>query len=475
MSIWNRLNKIVLQTAQDLGESVEKNVRQIVDKTNDGLDRWQSDRTSVMGGDSLSGFMQSDNPLIKLESRRLPKHVSMHLIQVFTAAGVFANADQITRFTRELMDNDTNAFQQALRQVFSPEEARQISLWMDTAPGADFAGGWAHRLHHGHDLSAMAELTGEYGLVGTFEWVNHVWLRDFWTPHGVPYLPVGSGTAYEWMVEQGVSPSTAMSLLSVNVAEAASGLLMLSAAKGFYNIHQVRTEIRKYERGLSEAGQLFETGNEYEALNCIHALELSAGSDEHVSKLRLQAAIFCLNNSLHPDTIMATGWGNQAYQIAYELCRDRDNYPETIPYHGNTEISFIGLAATVLAASWSSHVQLKHADYLTIRPNLELGIRKFRERAKKQIKPIIPSLNQSYIYGHRPLSALTNQLMALELSLAIGAVEDTETDPIQLREELMAMLEQVSAEEFFMHEQHLLESVRQNVERLYPLTGDSRR
>lgn len=423
----------------------------------------------------MAGFVHSENPLISLENRKLPKHVTMHLLQLFTAAGVLANAEQITRFTRELMDNDTNAFQQALRQVFSPEEARQISLWMDTAPGADFAGGWAHRLHHGHDLSAMVELTGEYGLSGTVEWVNHVWLRDFWTPHGVPYLPAGSGTAYEWLVEQGVSPSTAVSLLSVNVAEAVSGLLLFSAARGFYNIHQVRADIRKYEQGLTEARGLFEMGREVEAMRCIHTIELSAGSDEHVSKLRLDAAVFCLGNCLQSDSVMATELGNQAYQIAYELCKDRDSYPQTMPYHGNTAISFVGMAATVLAASWASHVHQKPTDSLAIRPNLELGIKKFRTCAKKQMKPVIPSLNQSYLYGHRPLSALTNQFMALELSLAIGAVGDTETNPIQLREELMDMLDQVSAQEFFRHEQHILDRVRKNVERLYPLSGSFRR
>lgn len=191
-----------IDKAREIGEEQ-------LERANDKLDEWKADHSSLVNGDSISALEKSENPLIELERRKVPKHVTMHLIHLFTAAGVFTNADDITRFTRDLMDNDNAAIQQWLRKVFSPEEAREISLWMDTSPGAEYAGGWAHRLEHGHDISALVELSNEYGLTGAIEWTNHVWLRDFWTPHGVPYLPSGSGTVYDWLVSAGVAPQTA--------------------------------------------------------------------------------------------------------------------------------------------------------------------------------------------------------------------------------------------------------------------------
>ena len=463
--LFNKANK----TAKEFGESAGKFTMDHIDRANEGLTKWQEDRTSVVGGDSVEAFLNSDNPLVELEKRKIPKHVTMHLIHLFTAAGVFTNADQITQFTRAIMDNDSGAVQQTLRKVFSPEEAREISLWMDTSPGAEYAGGWAHRLDHGHDVGALIELSGEYGLTGAAEWANHVWLRDFWTPHGVPYLPVGSSSAYEWLIEQGVSPSTALSLLTVNAAEAATGLLMFSAAKRIYSIHQIKARIRNYKNGISKADQLIEAGREPEALRLIQNAEIHSSSGEHTAHLRLNTAIFCLTNSMKPDSPIAREWGDQAYHIAYELCRSGGSIPETILYHGNTLVSFHGLAATILAASWSSHVQQKTVNGLTIEQSLLFGIKKFRELAHKQVNPRLPKVNQSHLYGNRPLSALTNQFMALELTLAVGSVDEIEIDPIMLREELMAMLEQIREQKLLVTEAQIIDRIQENIERLYPM------
>ena len=195
------------------------------------------------------------------------------------------------------MDHDQAAVQQWLRRVFNPDQAREISVWMDAAPGAEYAGGWAHRLIHGHDFAAMTEVMQEYGLVGAAEWANHVWLRGFWTPHGVPYLPAGSGTVYEWLMDAGLSSSTAMGLLTINAAEAASGLLLYMSAMRVGRAGFALGRVRKYRNELDQVIQLVEEGSEVEAVWLVGQIE-AFSERKGVSHLRLHLATFCLEMAL---------------------------------------------------------------------------------------------------------------------------------------------------------------------------------
>jgi hypothetical protein len=437
-----------------------------VDKAHEKLEEWKADHSSLVNGDSISALKVSDNPLIELERRKVPKHVTMHLIHLFTAAGVFTNADDITRFTRDIMDNDQAAIQQWLRKVFSPEEAREISLWMDTSPGAEYAGGWAHRLEHGHDISALIELSGEYGLTGAIEWGNHVWLRDFWTPHGVPYLPAGSGTVYDWLVSAGVAPQTALSLLTINVAEALSGILTYRAGTHAIKAITAYNRLKHYKKRLSDIKELVDRGFENKALQLVNEAETYDVSGEETAHLRLNMAILCLSYSFNEQSKYRVAWGNRGYQIAYSLCRNNREYPETIPYHGDTKISFHGLSATIMAAAYSSHVQVTNTDWDMVEEKLVFGIKMYMAVAKDQSKTEFREINGTKTWGFRPFSALTNMLMALELSMACSSLKSNAIDPILIRKELQKLLDTLDIEE--TEQREMLVNIKRNIERVYP-------
>ncbi|MGQ3683589.1 MAG: hypothetical protein ACUBOA_00985 [Candidatus Loosdrechtia sp.] len=430
--------------------------------------RWLVQKTSLISGDNVGCLRISKNPLAMLKDRHVPRHVSLAMVYTAAANGMFINAGEITRFTRGLMDHDGAAIQQLLRRIFDPETAREISIWMDTAPGAEYAGGWAHRLTHGHDLSALLELTFGHGHIGIIEWLNHVWLRDFWTPHGVPYLPAGAGSAYDCLVSNfGISPSTALSLLTINVAEAASGLLIFCSCYQIYRGLISFAETRDYKKRLKQIEKLVNEGSNQEALSLAQETEIYA-NHERASHLRLALAMFCLNQSFQSEGGHAVAWGNQAFSIARELCRSSPHLPVDIPYHGNTRVSFQGLAATIMASAYSSHLQGITPDWSDISERIQFGIRRFLELSKIQSKPRLLKVNGKHLWGYRPYSALTNQLLALELSISCGSLHTMTIDPITIRQMMEKLLNNLQQKGL----PHLdfTKQLTSDIQQIYPLT-----
>ena len=446
-------------------ESFRKQFDDHIHEKSEQFQEWHSDRSSFVASDSIARLKSSDNPLVRLEERIVPRHVSMGMVYFAAASGVFANSDEITRFTRDLMDNDRAAVQQWLRRVFDPEEAIEISLWMDTSPGSEITGGWAHRVHHGHDTSALFTLTQDYGATGAIEWANHVWLRDFWTPNGVPYLPAGSGSVYEWLVNAGLSPQTAMSLLTVNAAEAATGLLFFTSGRRMYKGYKTYKGARAYRKNLSIINSFVKEDCEHQAFDLVEQMEL-LNDHEHVPHLRLDLAMFCLGRSFQVDSVYRKRWGCYAFTIGRDLCRYSTHYPTQIPYHGDTKVSFQGLAATVMASAYSSHVQIENLDWGHVSERIQFGIKRFLELGKEQNKPKIEVKNNK-LMGYRPYSALTNQLLALELSMACGTLHAIKTDPLAIRRTMKETLSNLKKDG--MEHEQMAVSIEKNLDRIYPL------
>jgi hypothetical protein len=447
------------------GEETKRGAEAWMEQRASELRSWEQDRSALLLGDSLEHLKSSENPLIKLEQQQGPRHVRTGVIYAAAAAGIFSNSQEITRFSRDLMDRDNAALQTWFRKVFSPEEAREISRWMDSVPGAEYAGGWGHRLTHGHDLEAAFALGLEYGHVGLIEWANHVWLRDFWTPHGVPYLPAGSGSVYEWLIGAGISPSTALGLLSINAAEAATGIIGIRAGVRARKAIASYVRSREYAKCLERVHVLVNEGSEAEGLRLVHKTELAASFDE-APHLRLDLAFFCLSRSRLSDESLSSAWGYQAYKTASDLCRDSSLLPRTAPYHGNTEVSFQGLAASIMAAATASTVQVVRPDVNAISQQIEFGVRRFLEVARAQSR-IRLQVGQKSVYGHRPYSALTNQFLALEVIYALGSLVKTELDPAGIRRELDDLINGVQE----IGDAHSEFAVRlgESLQRVYPL------
>jgi hypothetical protein len=380
------------------------------------------------------------------------------------------NSTDITRFTRAVMDHDRSVVQQMFRKIFNPDEASEISAWMDRVPDWGFAGGVAHRAYHGHDLSAMMTLHSKYGFTGILEWANHVYARDFWTPHGVPYLPEGSGSVHSWLVDFGVSPMHAMSLLSINAAEAASGLLFITAGRRVWRGAGKLIANARYSRELEKVKELAANNVHDEALKQLDRMQVYA--DRNVSPhLELDLALFCLGMSVEPDHPRALAWGHRAYRISDPLVSAATNIPERIEYHGGTQVSFCGLAGTIAMSAFAPDAQTANADLGMARVKAELAVCQYLQTARRQKKGW--AFKGHNLANYRPYSAMTNQFLALELALSVGSLTGlpAEFNPIAIRDELLDTLRETQQRE--REAATLLEGIEKAVKQVYPLKQDA--
>lgn len=143
-----------------------------------------------------------------------------------TGAGILAgnNDEDLSRITRHIFDGDQligGLGSDAMASLIGAEQVQSINAWMDTVPGSGvMGGGWLHRLQHGHDLEAVAEIYKQYGFEGASQALYHIYGRDFFTPAGIPILPVGSNEVHQFLTGQlGLSPLAAADLLSITFAE----------------------------------------------------------------------------------------------------------------------------------------------------------------------------------------------------------------------------------------------------------------
>ena len=104
--------------------------------------------------------------------------------------------------------------------------ATELSRWMDTIDG--HAGGWYHRVKHGHDpLANMGEVYDRFGIEGVVKYPFEL-LKDVITPHGIP-LP---GT--QFLVQNGyISAKTATEWFSINAGD------MFAAGISVYFTHKL--------------------------------------------------------------------------------------------------------------------------------------------------------------------------------------------------------------------------------------------
>jgi hypothetical protein len=144
---------------------------------------------------------------------------------VLTGVGVGAamQDEVLSRATRTIFDGKAYAggwLQDSVAGIVGADTVGSVNRFMDTVPGSDvMGGGWIHRIQHGHDLSAVAEVWGEHGPAGGIQALYHIYGRDFFTPAGIPILPTGSEAVHRQFVEMGMKPAQAADWLSINFVE----------------------------------------------------------------------------------------------------------------------------------------------------------------------------------------------------------------------------------------------------------------
>ena len=167
---------------------------------------------------------------------------------LLTGAGLGALAfdEVLSRLTRHVFDGNQLVGGWAADSVaglVGSDTTAVVNRFMDTVPGAShMGGGWIHRVQHGHDLAAVAEVYAEHGFGGAVQALYHIVGRDFFTPAGIPVLPAGSREAHEFLTTSlGLKPVQAADLISLNFIELLGGIVTIV---GLIRLFQFATSLR---------------------------------------------------------------------------------------------------------------------------------------------------------------------------------------------------------------------------------------
>ncbi len=412
------------------GEVVEQTVSKAKQLVNTNHEQWF--------GDDVERIKEECGLLNDWSQTRFPSHVTQAALCAAAGISVLANASPITRITRNLMDSDRGIIQVLLRQFVNPEEIKAIDRWMGTIPGQEFAGGMFHRLAHGHDINALIALIQGNNLDGVVGWFNHVYLRDFWTPHGVPFLPFGSETVFDWLVSLGVKKTTAMGILSVNAAQVAGALLAFKASK--MAIEYVREQLRK-----RKAQQLWDRAQTLEAVGDDESADLcydqAVGYAPNAPEALIWVSIRAFEQARKvEDSALWRRRNQRCYQLADALRLKLAAEDKLVPFSGATLISLRGLAVTLMALSWHGSVGDKEDAFEGQRGMLSGGVNDLLEAAEKLRSGIQAPRLEKTLMGARPFSAVMNEALALRLLIASPRLLPTPHTPITIHKRITETL-----------------------------------
>jgi hypothetical protein len=359
----------------------------------------------------------------------VPVHAAHALVAASAAAGLTAAEGILMRSTRSVMDSDAGFVQQAWGKIFpARESAAGVSIWMDQVPGAANAGGWAHRLEHGHDLDALTQIISTDGLPGAAEWFNHVLLRDFWTPHGVPYLPRGSAGVYEWLVSHGVSKAAAADLLTINAAEFFAGVFYARAVYAAWKAYLGWSRRRELNRMWERASSFDEEENHDAAIEQYARLARVGSEDgDAVPTLVALAHLQAATTASEPEARRRRA--HEAYSHANSVL-SRGTPDVTLRLNG-AQLSARGLAGYILAGSAAARLGQGEPGEFDA-GKLRSSVTAFLGAGERLASARIPG-------RARPYSATANRLLALELRYGLND-HPSLLDPIKMRSRILAEL-----------------------------------
>ena len=422
--IWHKASGIISETAT----SATKGSKNVLDQTTDSL------KEAVKKG---KGIFQDDVERIKIECALLnqwtlptvPQPIVHSAILAAAGVGVLFNEDNLIQLTN-IMDSKNTIFERILELFFDKANLEQASKWIDTIPGVNYVGGGVtHRIMHGHDINALADLFQSHDLAGVFEWFNHIALQDFWTTAGIPYLPFGSSSVFEWLTSLGYGAEAAADLLSVNSAEVVALLMLYRGSKHFIKFIQDQIREKKARELWNRALELNQM-EDFSAANKCFDQVLSYVPDKP------EIAIWTSMNYLHcaqQNDMKENRISNlfRAYQLAdrihINLVKDK-----SIPYYGGIRLSLRGLATTIMATSGIGI--LGKENITAIKGIIASGI----DDLMKMSNSLRQHLNL------RPFSAIANEALALNLLTASPFALSTVHTPLTIHNRISESLQTLS-------------------------------
>jgi len=425
------------------------------------LDKKQGITTSIMDDVEI---IEKECPLFeRIIKNKIPISVKQSVVFAVGASLTTLSETQLMRMTKKAMDHDGAFFQKTLESVFDKDQIKNINQWIDKVPGTDhFGGSVAHRLQHGHDIESLIEIFNDHNVEGFLTWINHVWFRDFWTPTGVPYLPKGSETIYEFLVDVGVSKSTAADLLSINSAELLAIILAWKAFKGFKKsfINFLNSKRAKKEW---ETGSYYEELKDYDKADFHFYNVLSIETNNPF--IDMWYASQFLDRALSSNK--TTSWSPNLIR-AYELssnARRLINNEHTVSYPGGIQVSLLALNANLICSSFSA----KTENYEILKGPINSAIESCILASDKLMNPSMISVKK-FGFVKRPFSAIANDYLALNLLLNIQFDKDSRYTPTYLRTRISNSINYI-----FEHGNELEQTYAQKMNnafnRIYPITN----
>ncbi len=214
------------------------------------------DIDEVLGDSTLFGVLEAgaDAP----GTQRLSIPWRNDVLLGLSVAGLLSLEEEIIGTTNSLFHEGVG--HQALSERLFGYDYDSLHKWIDTVPGSSVAGGYGHRVHHGHTIEVIPEIYRNEGLEGVLVWAQHVG-QDVFSNHGVPALK-GDELA-GWIEAQGLAKrGEALMLVSFNAVELAAMFLSFAFAlrlAGWIGELQRRRKVKKRCKAADrarEAGDL---------------------------------------------------------------------------------------------------------------------------------------------------------------------------------------------------------------------------
>jgi hypothetical protein len=286
----------------------------------------------------------------------------MHTAAVLgaTGGGAIAFDEVLSRVTRHVFDGDQLIGGWAAEQISSlvgPDTVGAVNRFMDTVPGSTVpGGGLLHRIQHGHDLAALAEIAGEHGTGGVVQGLYHIYGRDFFTPAGIPLIPAGSADMHEFLGHLGLGKEQAADLLSLNFVELMGGIMSVVALFRLWRFAKALRDNSVVRDLVERAGAAAEEQDYITATALLH----------EARSLRPKDGAFSLAlGTIH----QRAGNRLQAYLAFRDATVEMATEEPTITF-GGASLSLRGIAAAMAlcmcdalarseehSASWLSHIR----------------------------------------------------------------------------------------------------------------------
>jgi hypothetical protein len=266
-----------------------------------------------------------------------------------TGVGVVMHDELLSRTTRAIFDGKAYAggwLQDAVAGFVGADTVTSVNRFVDTVPGSGvMGGGWIHRIQHGHDLSAVAEVWGDHGPAGGIQALYHIYGRDFFTPAGIPILPTGSHAVHQQFLEMGMTSKQAADWLSINFVELlGSGVAIFGVIRLLQACQAAREDARI--RALSQKATV--------ALESEDFLTARDAIDEAVARRPTDGELAFLRAMIHQRSESVIE-AHDAYRQAARLMVESDPGLTL----GGAEISFRGLSGIGALATVSAVARVK--------------------------------------------------------------------------------------------------------------------